>query len=208
MISATVQTERHKRVKRRDRFSWLQGRKEGMWPLLRNVGKGLVLVLALPLLIVMGIVFGTVATAHRTAPTSPVATTASNSDTNTIHYDNIQETPAPGAIRVAVTLVEFKITASQLSFHAGSTYYFVVSNRGQQVHEFLILPENPDGSEVSPAEQYNDKLIEIEQVAPGSTITVNYTFKPTSAGRYEIACQMRGHYAAGMKLPIRVMEQA
>jgi uncharacterized cupredoxin-like copper-binding protein len=68
----------------------------------------------------------------------------------------------------------------------------------------LIIPEKPDGSELSPDLQYKDKLIEIEQIAPGTTMRINYTFSPSVAGRYEIACQMRGHYQAGMKLPIRV----
>ena len=173
--------------------------------MLRMVGKILVLVLVLPVLVVAGIMVATAATSHKTVPVPTVVTSSQSTDTNTIHYDHIEQTPVPGAVRVMVTLVEFKITSSLLTFHAGSTYYFVVSNHGQQVHEFLIIPENPDGSAVSPAEQYNDKLIEIEQVAPGSTLTINFTFKHTSAGRYEIACQMRGHYMAGMKLPIRVI---
>lgn len=193
-------------MKRSDKFSWLRIKEQGTWPLLQLVGKVLILVLMLPALIVMGIMVATAATSQKSVPT-PTAVTSSqntNTNTNTIHYDHIEQTPVPGAMRVTVSLVEYKITSSLLTFHAGSTYYFVVSNRGQEVHEFLIIPENPDGSEVSPARQYNDKLIEIEQVAPGSTLTINFTFKPTSAGRYEIACQMRGHYAAGMKLPIRV----
>lgn len=192
-------------MKRSDKFSWLRIKKQGTWPLLRMVGKIVILVLVLPALIVMGIMVASAATSHKSLPTPTAVTSSQNTNTNTIHYDHIEQTPVPGAMRVTVSLVEYKISSSLLTFHAGSTYYFVVSNRGQEVHEFLIIPENPDGSEVSPARQYNDKLIEIEQVAPGSTLTINFTFKPTSAGRYEIACQMRGHYAAGMKLPIRVI---
>jgi uncharacterized cupredoxin-like copper-binding protein len=167
-------------------------------------GKVLVLVLVLPALIVMGIMVATAATSQKAVPTPTAVTSSQNRNTNTILYDHIEQTPVPGATRVAVSLVEYKISSSLLTFHAGSTYYFVVSNRGQEVHEFMMMPQNPDGSELSPADQYKDKLIELEQIAPGSTLTINFTFKPTSAGRYEIACQMRGHYIAGMKLPIRV----
>lgn len=169
---------------------------------------GRIVLLLLALLIVIGIAVGTSLVTHSTSktPTTPTHS-AQHTDTNTIQYDNIQQTPTSGATRVDVTLVEFTITSSLKTFQAGHTYYFVVANRGHVVHEFLIMPENPDGSPASPAVQYNDKLIEIEQIAPGTTMTLNYTF-PSSAvarGRYEIACQMRGHYQAGMRLPIRVV---
>jgi uncharacterized cupredoxin-like copper-binding protein len=45
-------------------------------------------------------------------------------------------------------------------------------------------------------------LIELEPILPGSTWTTNFTF--SVSGRFEMACQMRGHYAAGMRLPIAV----
>jgi uncharacterized cupredoxin-like copper-binding protein len=165
---------------------------------------GRVLVLALALLIVVCIDIGafismpSTSTAHST-PTPP-------QNTNTIHYDNIQETPLPGSVQVRVTLAEYTIVSSLTVFRAGMTYHFVVANRGHEVHEFLIMPDKPDGSELSPDLQYKDKLIEIEQIAPGTTMNVNVTFSPTAQGRYEIACQMRGHYLAGMRLPIRVTE--
>ena len=59
-----------------------------------------------------------------------------------------------------------------------------------------------DGTEVARvADLFGQKF---PALAPGTTMRINYTFSPSSAGRYEIACQMRGHYQAGMKLPIRV----
>jgi len=162
----------------------------------------------LALLIVIGIAVGTSFAMHSTSttPTASATHVAQNTNTNTIHYDNIQQTPQAGAIKVEVSLAEYTITSSLKTFQAGHTYYFVIANRGHVVHEFLIMPENPDGSPASPAVQYNDKLVEIEQIAPGTTMTMNYTFPSSSAtrGRYEIACQMRGHYLAGMKFPIRV----
>lgn len=173
--------------------------------MLRLVGKIVILVLVLPALIAMGIIVATAAASQKTTPTPTAVTSSQRTNANTIYYDQIEQTPVPGAVRVTVSLTEYKITTSLLTFHAGSTYYFVVSNRGQEVHEFMIMPQKPDGSELSPADQYKNRLIELEPIAPGSTLTINFTFKPTSAGRYEIACQMRGHYAAGMKLPIQVI---
>lgn len=182
---------------------WMK--KQDTLRVLRLLGKIVIPVLLLPLLIVGGINIATALTAHSNSTSSPPTHKIPTPAPNTIQYDNIQQTPTPGAVQVAVKLAEYTIVSSQTVFHAGTTYYFVVSNRGQQVHEFMIMPEKPDGSELSPDLQYKEQLIEIEQIAPGTTMRINYTFSATGAGRYEIACQMRGHYQAGMKLPIRVV---
>lgn len=114
----------------------------------------------------------------------------------------IEQAAAPGSIEVKVTLVEFHILSSVTVFHANTHYYFVVSNRGHDIHEFMIMPDKPDGSPLSPDEQYKGMLIELEPILPGSTWTTNFIFR--TAGRYEIACQMGRHYQAGMRLPIAV----
>ena len=121
---------------------------------------------------------------------------------DTITFAHIDETPTVGAVTVDVTLVDFKIYSTVTTFKVGVPYYFVVTNRGPSVHEFAIFPDKPDGSPLPMDVQYVHRLIEIEQVAPGSTIKLNFVF--SSAGRDEIACQMRGHYQAGMRLPIVV----
>ncbi len=171
---------------------------------MRLLGKIVIPVLLLPLFILGGINIATTLTAH-SSTTSSTTHKIPTPAPNTIQYANIQQTPTPGAVSVTVKLAEYSIVSSVTVLHAGTTYYFVVSNRGQQVHEFMIMPQKLDGSELSPALQYKEKLIEIEQIAPGTTMRINYTFSPIGTGRYEIACQMRGHYQAGMKLPIRVV---
>jgi len=114
----------------------------------------------------------------------------------------VEQAAAPGSIEVKVSLVEFHIISSVTVFHANTHYYFVVSNRGHDIHEFMIMPDKPDGSPLSPDEQFKGMLIELEPILPGSTWTANFTFRTT--GRYEIACQMGRHYQAGMRLPIAV----
>ena len=114
----------------------------------------------------------------------------------------VEQTAAPGSIEVKVSLVEFRIHSSVTVFHAKTHYYFVVSNVGHDIHEFMIMPDKPDGSPLPPDEQYKGMLIELEPILPGSTWTTNFTFQ--TAGRYEIACQMGRHYLAGMRLPITV----
>jgi len=114
----------------------------------------------------------------------------------------IEQAAAPGSIEVKITLVEFRIISSVKVFHANTHYYFVVSNHGHDLHEFMIMPSKPDGSPLPPHEQYKGMLMELEPISPGSTWMTNFTFR--TAGRYVIACQMGRHYQAGMRLPITV----
>jgi uncharacterized cupredoxin-like copper-binding protein len=114
----------------------------------------------------------------------------------------IEQAAAPGSIEVKVTLVEFHVISSVKVFHAKTHYYFVVTNHGHDLHEFMIMPSKPDGSPLPPEEQYKGMLMELEPILPGSTWTTNFTFQ--TAGKYELACQMGRHYQAGMRLPITV----
>ena len=114
----------------------------------------------------------------------------------------IEQAAVPGSIEVKVTLVEFHIISSVTVFHARTHYYFVVTNHGHDLHEFMIMPSKADGSPLPPNEQYKGMLMELEPILPGSTWTTNFIFR--TAGRYEIACQMGRHYQAGMRLPITV----
>jgi len=115
-----------------------------------------------------------------------------------------EQAAVPGAVKVYVTLMEFRILSSVTVFHAGTPYYFIVTNRGQAVHEFMMMRDKPDGTPVTFDEDASTMFIHIEQVFPGTTLRMNFTFSPALIGKSEIACLMRGHYAAGMKLPIVV----
>ena len=165
------------------------------------IGKLGIVVLALLIVIWLG--FRTASTMHSTAV---IRNTPTPTEADTINFAQIDETPTPGATEIKVILAEFSVKSTVTVFHTGVPYYFVVTNIGKQVHEFMIMPTKPDGSPAPPDVQYNDKLIEVEQIAPGSTLYINFVFLPSKAGRYEIACQMRGHYEAGMKLPIVVTQ--
>jgi len=150
-------------------------------------------VLVLLLILLMTACASTVTATSKPTPTPPEISPTSGP---------VEQAAAPGSIEVKVTLVEFHIISSVTVFHANTHYYFVVSNRGHDIHEFMIMPDKPDGSPLSPDEQYKGMLIELEPILPGSTWTTNFTFR--TVGRYEIACQMGRHYLAGMRLPIAV----
>jgi uncharacterized cupredoxin-like copper-binding protein len=111
---------------------------------------------------------------------------------------------ARGAVRVYVTLEEYHVISSLTTFQAGTPYYFVVTNRGHDYHEFMIMPSAPDGSPLSPAAQYKGMILELEPIIPGTTWTHNFTFPSSDVGHFEMACQMGHHYQYGMRLPIIV----
>lgn len=115
-----------------------------------------------------------------------------------------EQTAAAGAVKVSISLVDFRVISSVTVFHAGTPYYFMVTNRGQAVHEFMMMRDKPDGTPVTFDEDSSTMFIHIEQVFPGTTLRMNFTFSPSMIGKSEIACLMRGHYAAGMRLPIVV----
>lgn len=155
----------------------------------RLLGKLLVFVLALFM-----VACASTTVANKTpTPSTPQVTPTSGP---------VEQTAAPGSVEVKITLVEFRVISPVTVFHAGTRYYFVVSNRGHDIHEFMIMPDKPDGSPLPPDEQFKRMLIELEPITPGTTWSTNFTF-PT-AGKYEIACQMGRHYQAGMRLPIVV----
>src|SRR5436305_7554152 len=107
---------------------------------------GRILLLVLALFIVACIAIGASISASTHSSSSTHSTPTAQQNTNTIHYDDIKETAVAGSVKVNVTLAEYTISSSEKVFRAGMTYYFVVANRGHVVHEFLIMPEKPDGS--------------------------------------------------------------
>ncbi len=111
-----------------------------------------------------------------------------------------------GSITVQVTEKDFHITSSITSFVPGKTYHFMVTNQGQSMHEFMIMPK-AEGSMSGMPMGSMDKvaLASISMIDPGETQTLDYTFPLSAAGSHpEFACYMPGHYEAGMRLDVRV----
>ncbi len=160
----------------------------------RWISKALLFVLALLLVACAGATVSQSGNATPTYPSDPVQ-----------NPTPIEQTAVAGAVEVHVTLVEYKIFSTVTTFRVGVPYHFVVSNCGTMVHEFMITLDHPDGTSYPSSEQDAHAIIHIEVVNPGTTINLNYTFSPSSGSRYEMACQMRGHYAAGMWLKLVVM---
>lgn len=160
------------------------------------LGKILVLALAFCVIACAG------ANAAATSAPSPTPTFLSTSGNQLV--TTVEQTPVPGAVTVHVTEMEFAIVSSITTFHPGVHYYFVVSNHGKQTHAFTFVPTYPNGTPMDEYYQYNHMLIGLDTIPPGTTQTINYTFKSTDKGHYEIACRMRNHYPAGMHIPALV----
>lgn len=132
--------------------------------------------------------------------------TGSTSNNSTIH----SATNTPSTIKrqvVPVTLVDYKILPAISTFQVGVPYQFVVTNKGKVDHMFMIAPPMSDSMMMS--NMYGSALAYIIDVAPGQTLTLNYTFtKPNS--HLEFASHFSGHgfsgsqYDLGMHTPIIV----
>jgi len=141
-------------------------------------------------------------TAAKSTPTpAPTFISTSGNDLVTV----VNQKQVPGSIRVNVTEVEYAIIPSITTFHAGVSYYFVVSNKGKMTHAFTFVPTYANGTPMNEYYQYDHMLVGLDTIPPGTTQTINYTFKTADIGHYEMACRMRNHYMAGMHLPVLVV---
>jgi uncharacterized cupredoxin-like copper-binding protein len=108
---------------------------------------------------------------------------------------------AAGAPSVRVQERDFRITLKPARVHAG-TVRLVLHNKGPDTHELLIvrsssadLPLRTDGLTVNEAAVDRATVGVIEGKGPDSTEDLILHLKP---GRYELFCNMAGHYLGGM----------
>lgn len=118
------------------------------------------------------------------------------------------EAPAAGsATQVDVTLADNTIDTSMTTFQVGVPYTFVITNAGQHAHNFNINPPVSVAGSLEGA--FNAALLVVpqEQLGPGQTATVEFTFPDSAAGQLlEFSCLIRRHYDDGMKLDITVSQ--
>jgi len=112
-----------------------------------------------------------------------------------------------GPVDVTITATDFNFQSSQTTFKVGVTYHFIVTNKGAVEHEFMLVkPIDPSANmEMSEMDDMALAHIEEDDLEPGKTATVDYTFtQDDTNGPLEFSCHLPGHYENGMKLPITV----
>jgi uncharacterized cupredoxin-like copper-binding protein len=110
-------------------------------------------------------------------------------------------------VDVTITATDFNFQSSLTTFKVGVPYHFIVTNKGNVEHEFMLVkPIDPSANmEMSEMDDMALAHIEEDDLQPGETATVDYTFtEADKAGPLEFSCHLSGHYEAGMKLPITV----
>ena len=92
-----------------------------------------------------------------------------------------------------------------LAFVEGETVRFVISNDGEQEHEFVLdtaeaNQEHKALMERFPEMEHDDP--NAVRLQPGETDEIVWTF--ANAGEFEFACLIMGHYESGMHGPVVV----
>jgi uncharacterized cupredoxin-like copper-binding protein len=109
------------------------------------------------------------------------------------------ESPAAGGA-IAVELSEWKVVPSAATAAAGPVT-FNVSNKGTQVHEFVVVKTDTKADSLPVVDNKIDEstltpVDEIEDIEVGATPTLDVTL---DAGHYVLLCNIEAHYEQGMR---------
>jgi hypothetical protein len=114
---------------------------------------------------------------------------------------------AEHALLVRVTERDFRITVAPARIRAG-TVRLVLQNRGPDTHELIMVRHSPGRLPLrSDGLTVNEEVLEqatagtAEGQAPGVAHELLLHLKP---GRYELFCNMAGHYLGGMSAEFTV----
>lgn len=144
---------------------------------------------------------GSTSAAATQAPAQPAATEPPSQSNPT------EAGAVDSGTQVAITLADNTIESSLTTFQAGVPYTFVITNTGRRAHNFNI---NPPVSVVGSLDAALDNallVVKQEQLSPGASVTVEYTFPESAAGQtLEFSCLIRRHYEDEMFLPLTVRQ--
>jgi uncharacterized cupredoxin-like copper-binding protein len=110
-------------------------------------------------------------------------------------------------MQVDITLADNTIDSSLATFQVGVPYTFVITNTGRRAHNFNINPPVSVAGSLEAALDNALLVVQQEQLSPGASATVEYTFPESAAGQtLEFSCLIRRHYEDQMFLPITVTQ--
>lgn len=113
-------------------------------------------------------------------------------------------TAPAGYTPVYVTLSDFKIASSLTAFKKTVHYFFIITNKGQALHEFMIVPPMM-GGHITTQYMQSMSFAVIENISPGETKTLEITFPKNAYPDLEFACHYADHYAKGMHLEVHLV---
>lgn len=140
-------------------------------------------------------------------PTQPAATEAVATEPAATQSSPTDVGAAGAGTQVDVTLADNTINASVTTFQVGVPYTFVITNTGRRGHNFNISTPVSEAGSLEAALQTALLAVPQSQLNPGASVTVEYTFPDSAAGKnLEFSCLIRMHYQMGMWLPITVTQ--
>ena len=114
-------------------------------------------------------------------------------------FAGLASAQAPETVKVTIT--EWKVELSTDTVPAGVPVRFTITNTGNVTHEVVLERAGAVDEPIAFAGHEQ----EAEDIAPGTTRTVEWTIP--EAGKYQLACHVPGHFEAGMKGRITVLER-
>jgi len=161
------------------------------------------------ILLIIVLVFGLLIAACGTAPAQatempmtdmPTAAASSSTDNSTTN-----NSASGTGTAVNIVLEDNTITPSQTDFKVGVKYTFTILNKGFHAHNFNIsTPVSISGS-IDASGQSALLTVTRDQLGPGATAVVDFTFPDTAAGQpLEFSCLITRHYNDGMHATITV----
>ena len=102
----------------------------------------------------------------------------------------------PGTPVLNVQLLDFSFTPSEMSVPVGQTVTLNATNKGANLHEFVIMNL---GQEVSVPFSDDDegKIYWEVEIEEGQSKSVTFT-APSEPGKYQLVCGIPGHIEHGM----------
>jgi uncharacterized cupredoxin-like copper-binding protein len=100
---------------------------------------------------------------------------------------------------------DMRFVPSQIRVRQGETVRFVIRNRGQLMHEFVIGDEKANAEHAALMVKFPDMEHDepyMAHVAPGKRAEMVWTFN--RPGTFQFACLIAGHYQSGMVGTIEV----
>jgi len=123
-------------------------------------------------------------------------------------HDDHKANAAPAKVDrvVAITASDTQYDIPGIDVKAGETIRFVVTNKGQVTHEFVIADAAEQAEHEKMMQSMPGMVMSGEENAialkPGETKQL--IWKATAQGIIEFACHQPGHYALGMVGKVRV----